>query len=166
MTDGDYDLLAEIIAVQLAFSDGFFADLANREIAEATAGLGRKDVLSRIADWTRGRSRNYGSAVVIAYEKASVAARLGLEYVKLDFPVYPGDFGTPCKHRCRCYWSIGDEQPGGVFECVWVTEKDPNVCDGCRNRGETYGTDSPLRLRRPVDDGGGQRDVEIRDWAA
>lgn len=76
------------------------------------------------------RAELYASTSVTTYEQALAGAH------GIDLPVYPADYGTPCRGNCRCHWAI--EEFPDRWEATWVTSGDERVCEGCAARGNQY----------------------------
>jgi hypothetical protein len=76
------------------------------------------------------RGQLYAATSIATYERA-LAATNGI-----DLPVYPADFGTPCRANCRCHWEI--EEFPDRWEARWITQSDERVCEGCAARRRIY----------------------------
>lgn len=114
----DTEAMAKIDALirdQTSFAERFIRDLGTTEMSP---------------EQMTARAQLYAGQAVRAYEEARGAAN------GIELPVYPGDGGTPCLGRCRCYWSI--ESDDTTVTATWVTSSDDRVCEGCFQRGQDF----------------------------
>lgn len=122
VTDAGWRTVADLVARQERFGQGFVADLREGSLSGAQASA---------------RAELYGGAAVEAFERGR-GDQLGLE-----LPAYPGDGGTPCLGRCRCVWTI--EELPDRWEATWLAHDDASTCTGCKDREERW---SPWVQRR------------------
>lgn len=104
-----------LLAEQTDFVHGFINDLAYGSTSDAQM---------------EARAQLYAGQAVKAYEQARASAW------SVDLPAYPGDGGTECLGRCRCFWTIEDDETQVM--AWWNTHEDDGVCNGCFQRGQDY----------------------------
>jgi hypothetical protein len=136
-----WEVVARTHTAQWLLAQGGTPRMDEPEIARLEQLLERQLVyLRRLADEAAGgtvsaeeliaRGQLYAATSVATYERA-LADTTGI-----DLPVYPADFGTPCRANCRCHWQI-TELPDR-WEAYWITQDDERVCAGCAARANQY----------------------------
>jgi hypothetical protein len=136
LDDTDWQRITDIYRRQLDYATNFITEVEER-IEDRPAGVTAAEALDAAAPSTAARAELYAGSVVESYEQGQVAAVSEGRGV-LRMPVYPADGGTECRSRCRCAWSIVADDQARQWCSRWITESDPDVCDGCRERGRRY----------------------------
>lgn len=115
VTDAGWRSVADLVARQEAFGQGFVGALTAGELSSAEAAA---------------RARLYGGAGVEAFEQGR-AAQVGFEP-----PAVPGAGDTECGTNCRCEWRI-EEFPDRV-EATWIAVDDEATCETCERRATAW----------------------------
>lgn len=123
-TDDQLDRVANVMATQVEYLDGFKADLLAEPDEQELSGA------------YRNRAEMYGYAV-----GQGIFVGMAKDY---DLPAYPRDTTATCGHRCKCRWEIIylDEQAGDIdaFWYLGVAEH----CPECPERALDW---SPFQIR-------------------
>jgi hypothetical protein len=126
MLAADRRILSEIINQQLAYFDGFLAQIQAGELSEP-------QFLARL--------KLYHTAGQITHQVGIVGT-----YVGLQLPAYPG-VGTACKVNCRCTWSI--VETATEWRATWTLHAAEH-CSTCRFRAAEYRPYIQVRFRAEV----------------
>jgi hypothetical protein len=135
LDDADWQRITTSYQAQVSYATKFVAEVEER-IENRPAGVTAAEALESAGPSTAARAGLYAGSVVESYERGQVAVSEGRGVLRM--PAYPADGGTSCIGRCRCAWSIVADEEGRLWRAQWITERDAEVCDGCRERGRLY----------------------------
>ena len=122
MQDESWRTVADLVARQETFAQGFVEALRGGQVSEAQAVA---------------RAKQYAGSAIEAFERGKLAQ------VGFDAPVYPTQ---DCEGmtQCRCWWEV-QEFPDR-YEGTWHAVGDRMTCGPCRQHARQY---NPLKQMKP-----------------